>query len=110
VAGCCECGDESLGSCATELVNLNVNSEQDSCAIVECESACTGGGGASESANMMISHKQPKKKSSNRNGDDKHLKIEFYWTGDPFAPTLLCFVCSETLPNDAIKRSKLSQY
>jgi hypothetical protein len=23
VAGCCECGDEPLGSCATELVSLS---------------------------------------------------------------------------------------
>jgi hypothetical protein len=26
VAGCCECGDESSGSCATELVFINRNS------------------------------------------------------------------------------------
>jgi hypothetical protein len=26
VAGCCECGDESLGSCATELVSLQLTS------------------------------------------------------------------------------------
>jgi hypothetical protein len=25
VAGCCECGDEPSGSCATELVNLVIN-------------------------------------------------------------------------------------
>jgi hypothetical protein len=24
VAGCCECGDEPLGSCATELVSFGV--------------------------------------------------------------------------------------
>jgi hypothetical protein len=24
VAGCCECGDEPSGSCATELVSLNL--------------------------------------------------------------------------------------
>jgi hypothetical protein len=24
VAGCCECGDEPLGSCATELVSISV--------------------------------------------------------------------------------------
>jgi hypothetical protein len=26
VAGCCECGDEPLGSCATELVSLGIYS------------------------------------------------------------------------------------
>jgi hypothetical protein len=25
VAGCCECGDELLGSCATELVNIIIS-------------------------------------------------------------------------------------
>jgi hypothetical protein len=27
VAGCCECGDEPSGSCATELVNTSTGSE-----------------------------------------------------------------------------------
>jgi hypothetical protein len=29
VAGCCECGDEPLGSCATELVSMIVSSTED---------------------------------------------------------------------------------
>jgi hypothetical protein len=28
VAGCCECGDEPSGSCATELVRDNVSEER----------------------------------------------------------------------------------
>jgi hypothetical protein len=33
VAGCCECGDESSGSCATELVS--------SCVFLNVSSGCT---------------------------------------------------------------------
>jgi hypothetical protein len=33
VAGCCECGDEPSGSCATELVRLNIVSLQQHCGL-----------------------------------------------------------------------------
>jgi hypothetical protein len=32
VAGCCECGDEPSGSCATELVYIYVSKYNDCCA------------------------------------------------------------------------------
>jgi hypothetical protein len=38
VAGCCECGDEPSGSCATELVSCNVfeNSVSSGCSKLLC--------------------------------------------------------------------------